>query len=350
MNIIEQCADYLKRDFPFVVYRKPNSKTIQAFFQSNQTLFATRKYNSSGFVFAPFNRENTSYLFPENNSTYKEEVYQKVEFEEPLSRESEFYSNMSSEKYGTLVRKAVNKISESELQKVVLSRFERSSIEYLRPIEVFQRLMSLYPSAFVYLWYHPKESMWLGATPETLVQIDGNSFYSMALAGTQNYMGNMDVEWGQKEKDEHQYVVEDIRNRLEGSNLEFQELKISKPYTVKAGNVLHLKADFNGKIGKLDLRSLITTLHPTPAVCGYPRNLAEEFIKNHEAYNREFYSGFLGEINRNNKSNLFVNLRCARVDDLGVNLYVGGGVTKDSIPEKEWLETISKTNTIKKAL
>ena len=63
-----------------------------------------------------------------------------------------------------------------------------------------------------------------------------------------------------------------------------------------------------------------------------------------------FLAGFLGEMNMNEKTELFVNLRCAELQGNRVVVYVGGGVTVGSIPKKEWEETFAKTQTIKKVL
>ena len=112
-------------------------------------------------------------------------------------------------------------------------------------------------------------------------------------------------------------------------------------------------------------------MHPTPAVCGTPRNRALEFINSKESYDREFYAGFFGELNipkestfRNSKRNienrayqtvhkstqLAVNLRCMQLKDTLAVLYSGGGITKDSDPLTECMETENKIQTIKKVL
>jgi len=112
-------------------------------------------------------------------------------------------------------------------------------------------------------------------------------------------------------------------------------------------------------------------LHPTPAVCGLPKDAAKQFILKNENYNREFYTGFLGEINiktsisRNSNSrnvennayaavktvsNLYVNLRCMQISNQEAIIYVGGGITKDSNVEAEWEETVQKALVIKKVL
>ena len=101
---------------------------------------------------------------------------------------------------------------------------------------------------------------------------------------------------------------------------------------------------------KFDLKNLLNTLHPTPAVCGLPKEAAKFFILQNEKYDRTYYSGFLGEINDDFDTELFVNLRCAKIEKNVAQIYVGGGITKESNPEKEWSETHLKTNTIKSIL
>ena len=83
-----------------------------------------------------------------------------------------------------------------------------------------------------------------------------------------------------------------------------------------------------------NIGDIIKTLHPTPAVCGLPRNLAKDFILQNEDYHRSYYTGFLGELNfKNQQSSLFVNLRCMEISGETASIYVGGGITKESIPE-----------------
>jgi isochorismate synthase len=100
----------------------------------------------------------------------------------------------------------------------------------------------------------------------------------------------------------------------------------------------------------------VLLLHPTPAVGGFPKLNAINFINENEGYNREYYSGYLGEINYNDNfaTDLYVNLRCMQIqknnDNFQAHLYTGCGITKDSIPEKEWFETVNKAMTLKNVL
>ena len=176
--------------------------------------------------------------------------------------------------------------------------------------------------------------MWLGATPETLLKIEDQRLSTMALAGTQTYHGTLDVNWSDKEKNEQQLVTDFINSSLEPFA---ERIAVSMPSTVKAGNLLHLKTDISGLLVSNSeiLHSLLLKLHPTPAVCGLPKIEAMQFILDNENYNREFYSGFLGELNKEAKveprtsrrnienrayainkrvTHLFVNLRCMQVN------------------------------------
>ena len=136
---------------------------------------------------------------------------------------------------------------------------------------------------------------------------------------------------------------------------------------------MHLKTSISAFINEAEvpLENVIKALHPTPAVCGLPKKTAHDFILCNEGYSRNYYTGFLGEINlkiekkratsRRNIENLaygtikkhthlFVNLRCMEIDAQGAQLYVGGGVTSSSDPEAEWEETVHKLSTVARVL
>jgi isochorismate synthase len=194
----------------------------------------------------------------------------------------------------------------------------------------------------------------MGATPETLLKVNGNKFQTVALAGTQLYSGSEEVYWQKKEKEEQQFVTDYVVEKI-GELV--SEIQISVPKTIKAGNLLHIKTAIQGIVDETaNLKELVLLLHPTPAVCGLPKHNAFDFIINNEGYNREFYAGFLGEINynENSETDLYVNLRCMQIQmNSEINkaiLYIGCGITKDSIPENEWFETVNKAMTLKNVI
>jgi isochorismate synthase len=122
------------------------------------------------------------------------------------------------------------------------------------------------------------------------------------------------------------------------------------PKTVVAGNVMHLKTDYEVDMKEVNFPQLgsvmLKLLHPTSAVCGMPLEASIQFLKEQEGYQREFYSGYLGPVNYQNESSIFVNLRCLQLLEGKARLYAGAGVTVDSVPEKEWEETEMKMKSL----
>ncbi len=357
-----------KTGLPFVAYRKPGSTMLKAIFQEDVLLHNTTTLEETGFVFAPFEAVGPKILIKGKSL----EVYFEL-----TERKSELLDikipliHSEREDYIKLIKKAVSKIKSSELKKVVLSRKQVLSDMQKDPNVIFQELLKTYPQAFCYFFYHPQIGVWLGATPETLLSSNGRSFQTMALAGTQRYEGRMDVKWGVKEQEEQQFVVDEITSQLK--ELGIDSLNISTTQTHRAGSLLHLLSKIKGSVDckKQTLSQIINALHPTPAVCGLPRDDAKKFILKNENYNREYYTGFLGELNfeekiqrsRNKRnvenlayktirktSDLYVNLRCMQLKDSDYHVYIGGGVTASSIPEKEWEETVNKAQTMARVL
>ncbi len=351
----------LEKQLPFVAYRKAGENSIQTFLQKNDTLFKTQDYADTGFVFAPFDSQDKAIIIPSEHSTYATAIVE-INNTTQTIKDRKVFEHFSNSNYKSdtaqsihhnLVTKGIEAISANHFKKVVLSRCEAIKRPIVDPIELFKRLLHNYNNAFVYVWYHPKVGTWLGATPETLIKIEDNNFFTMALAGTQAYVDTLNVDWGKKELEEQKMVTSFVVSQLSSI---VQEVQCSDTYTHKAGTLLHLRTDIKGalKIQNSSIKDIIEVLHPTPAVCGLPKSEAKSFILANEGYARKYYTGFLGELNiiRDDKkeTNIFVNLRCMELAQDRVKLYVGGGITKDSDPEKEWEETVKKTETMKKVL
>lgn len=340
---------------PFVVFRKPDEDLVTAFVQRTKELYELKSYDEVGFVFAPFNSQEKKIMFPfDECDSFSVSIrnIKLLEINEIQANKSKFKNieepNDLKEKHIAIVQKAIDFIKNKNAQKIVLSRKETFEIENLNVLDTFKNMLNSYKNAFVYLWFHPEVGLWMGATPEKLLTVEKGNFNTMALAGTQKYQGTTNVVWQNKEKQEQQYVTEFILNNLKES---VENLEASEPFTVQAGNLVHIRTDISGKLKSANsLENLIYSLHPTPAVCGLPKAVAAAFILQHEGYDRSFYAGYLGELNINNATNLFVNLRCVQTENNLVSIYVGGGITADSIPENEWEETVFKAEVMKKVL
>lgn len=354
---------------PFVAYRKPGESSISGLLQKDNALHITKDFTEKGFVFAPFDNASDAVLLPVDYASKivcsDYEVIPTQLIGKPLSvvtdEQKAFHIN--------LVNKGVEAIKDSAFKKVVLSRQEAVQISEQNPIGIFKSLLNHYSLAFVYCWYHPKIGLWLGATPETLIKIEGHQFSIMSLAGTQEYNGTLDVTWQDKEKEEQQFVTDFIVDSIKPS---VDYLKVSNTETVKAGNLVHLRTLISARLDSNSaLKDVISIIHPTPAVCGLPKQASKDFILKNENYNREFYTGFLGELNletvvkprsgRRNIENrayaipkkstqLYVNLRCMQIKNNTAIIYVGGGITSHSNADSEWDETVSKSKVMKNVL
>jgi isochorismate synthase len=341
-----------EQQLPFVLYCKPNSDRIVGLFQQNDHLYFLEDFKETGFVFAPFEGE----FIPFIPQKFSDVIVEKVST-------SDFYYNtvtnftsdeLAKNDFEKLVQNGVNAIQNNLFQKVVLSRKELITLIDFDLETVFKKLIHNYSTAFNYCFYHPKIGLWFGATPEQFLKINQKSLQTVALAGTQVDDNPFKINWNEKEKEEQRLVTDFITTGLDGL---VSEMIVSSPYSVKAGNLWHIKTDIVATIkSKKVIGEIIVALHPTSAVCGLPKEESKSFIIENEQYDREYYSGFLGELNidfatfRTEKSDLFVNLRCMKIVGNSAELYVGCGITKDSIPSDEYMETVNKSMTMKKVL
>ncbi|MCF6214170.1 MAG: chorismate-binding protein [Flavobacteriaceae bacterium] len=336
---------------PFVVYKLPDSRILSLLIQKEDTLYTSEKLNESGFVLAPFNTEKKRILIPFEHSDFENFIlspnFIKVNSHKKSLKSST--ASLNKTDYTQLIKKAVGHIKNNKFNKVVLSRKTSIKNTEFDLKNTFLRLALKYPNALTYFWHHPKVGTWMGATPEKLISINDNYFETMALAGTQIFKENTAIIWGEKEKKEQQIVIDYISESLKKIGI---PIKISKPFNLKAGHMSHICSEITGRLPeKSSLLKLVENLHPTPAVGGYPKQKAIDFIVENENYDREFYTGYLGIINKNleregRSTQLFVNLRCMQVDKQKLSFYVGGGITKDSNPQNEWQETEDKSKTL----
>ncbi len=344
--------------------------------------------NKAGFVVSPFKNKdfeqtyfiNADFFYTENIT---ENPLEKTSFKS--EKERIFFENLSenlsnspqkndknpptltlkpynSEIFKDLVKKAILAIKKSDFLKVIASRqqevlFENNNqIDTFDVMQAFDNLCKNYPNAFISLFFIPNVGSWMGASPEVLVSINENNiFHTMALAGTQAHIQGESLQsavWAQKEIEEQALVSRYIINCFK--KIRLREFEEEGPKTVEAGNLLHLRTDFWVDMKTVHFPQLASTmlelLHPTSAVCGMPKEPALAFIDENEAQQRAFYCGFLGTINLQNETNIFVNLRCMEIFDNKLVLYAGGGITAYSDPEKEWNETVIKCQTILKGI
>lgn len=223
--------------------------------------------------------------------------------------------------------------------KAVLSRIKK--VEAPKDLHgFFTALCDAYPNAFVYTFLSSNIGVWIGATPETLLQRNGSEGRTMALAGTR--LAGSNELWLEKEFEEHELVADFIESTLKTEGID--RVQRSERHEIESGPVKHLHTAFSFELNKAEGWKLALKLHPTPAVSGWPVNDSLKLIRENELHDRAFYAGIIGVTGAN--SRLFVNLRCAQITGNDMFLYLGGGFTKDSDPEAEWEETENKAKTL----
>ena len=345
-ELISKVADHQKRQNPFVIFSYPDDSRVKAILQKDAVVHTSSDFTESGFVFSPFGDDLPTVLLKSDRTLEASlEENLRVLPGDPLVFRAE---ETEKEQYKQLVKGAVDAIRAGKLKKVVLSR--RIEVGTSKSaLEIFTDLLYRYPTAFCYCWYHPAVGCWAGATPEILLQVAGSQFTTVALAGTMEKSGSVKPEWKEKEKDEQQLVTNYI---VEVLNDEGIEVKSSEVETIAAGSLQHLKTTLTGNLSEWQTTRLIKALHPTPAVCGIPLDHAKNYILKNEGSSRKYYTGFLGELNVEEalQTRLFVNLRCVELSADKALIHVGGGITLDSDPDKEWEETIAKSHTVLRAL
>ncbi|NNF19903.1 MAG: chorismate-binding protein [Flavobacteriaceae bacterium] len=351
-RLFQQLEHRLNKHLPFVIYRLPGTDQLVYLSGEVKELRTQEFHSCPGFLLAPFDTQKDSWFMYAEET--RQEAFPASEIQSNTSGKFPAVNTAGKKQYEEKVAFAVAAINRGDLKKVVLSRKEQAANKHSLS-DVFRSLLTLYPSAFCYWWYHPETKSWMGASPELLLETKRTSFHTVSLAGTQEYGGKLDVEWGDKERVEQEIVTDYIMDQLVPVT---ESIHREEASTVQAGKLLHLKTRIEGEIIPGSWQPVVEKLHPTPAVCGYPTEQARRYILDHEGYDREFYTGYLGPVgisssaavDAGNDLAFFVNLRCMKIDRDVITVFVGGGVTADSDPEKEWEETVAKSSTMLKVL
>ena len=318
-----------------------NLKAIYRLSGSSEVYFIEGKKQEGvfpGFVFSDFKRDKTFTISPENHKKVDLAVFDGEIFAPKANTDWES-SKQDDYEFGFIIIQ--NEIEHQKINKAILSKkkvFGKSTDAF----ELFKVLQKAYPAAHVFLTETPEGVLWIGATPETLLTKNGQAFETMSLAGTKS----LEEEWTDKEYDEQKIVTNAILSEL--YQLEIDP-EIADLETIQAGAVFHLrnKVKFSAD---LPAEKIASVLHPTPAISGNPKAQAMTTINIAENHERDYYCGFGGPHELNNSTTLFVNLRCAAISSNQIALYVGGGITKDSVLEKETTECERKAQSILKYL
>ncbi len=244
------------------------------------------------------------------------------------------------------VAAVVDDLRAGVLDKVVLARSVKvESTEPVAILRVFRELVRRYPQCYNFAW-KSGESVFMGASPELLAQVEAGAFRSNPLAGSApRGEGDLDDERigeallaSDKDQEEHRLVVEELRRSLPSV---VDDLTIpDRPVLKKMATVQHLSTEIEGHVAPgVGVLDVIDVIHPTPAVGGVPARDAVKRIAEVEAFARGWYAGGVGWVTPSGDGAVAIALRCGLVQDATTHLFAGAGIMAGSDPSSEVLET-----------
>lgn len=214
----------------------------------------------------------------------------------------------------------------------------------------FLKLCDEYPEAYVFLFNTPISGCWLGASPELLLQAENHYLRTMSLAGTRKSDSSDNESWDTKNIGEQKIVTDFLSTTFSAHNM--QPVK-GNTFTRKAGPVEHICTPITAENifnSCNELQKFLSALSPTPALNGFPKDVALDAIKEIENLQRAYYGGFSGPFFNLDHFNFYVTLRCMRIENDRYCIFTGGGITSDSDPQTEWEETSIKASTLRNVI
>jgi isochorismate synthase len=267
-------------------------------------------------------------------------------------------SSPSRERWESLAQSAIDSISDGEMKKVVLARGVALDFRArVPPSVVLRRLIALNPDSTVFA-IKRRGSVFLGATPESLVSVRGAEVEVDCLAASspRDRDGSTDEALGArlledaKSSREHQFVVQAAISAL--SPISSRVEVPGAPVLRKLTTIQHLYTPVKATLrdGE-DVWAAALALWPNPAIGGEPREKAVRWIRKFEKVNRGWYSGVVGLLNASqDEADLVVGIRSGIIKGRQAVVYAGAGLVAGSEPRAEFEETGWKLRTMSRAL
>ena len=257
--------------------------------------------------------------------------------------------------YLRLVARALEEIHGGNMDKVVTAR-SLSLPANLNSARLLERLKVRHPSCATFAIAHG-DQVFLGSSPETLIKMNGNQLKTSALAGSRPRHAHPGADArlraellsSPKERHEHDIVTEDIVRSLTKVGVHLDQL--SPTGVMKLRSIQHLHTPISGRVpDNKDILDLVRALHPTPAVAGLPRQIAQDWIDENESMDRGWYAAPVGWMTPNGDGEFRVALRSALLTNSTLTLFAGGGIVNGAEPERELAETATKFEALLGAL
>ncbi|WP_213193691.1 isochorismate synthase EntC [Klebsiella aerogenes] len=253
-----------------------------------------------------------------------------------------------------MVERAAALTATPEVDKVVLSRLiDITTRDRVDSGALLERLIAQNPASFNFHVPLSDGGVLLGASPELLLRKEGLHFSSLPLAGSARRQPDdvLDREAGNKllasgkDRHEHELVTQAMKSVLgpRSSHLSLPE----SPQLITTPTLWHLATPIEGTaLAEENAMSLACLLHPTPALSGFPHQVAKRLIAELEPFDRQLFGGIVGWCDDEGNGEWVVTIRCARLHQRSLRLFAGAGIVPASSPLGEWRETGVKLTTM----
>ncbi|MCT1578463.1 isochorismate synthase DhbC [Oceanobacillus kimchii] len=307
----------------------------------------------------PFHQQDKGTLvIPEE--IQQSEVYQNVDnsLSSDTISSTHIQSIPSGKEYAKAVEKITKEIKEGKLEKAVLGRVLQIDVDKQPDIShLIQNLITHNHDKYNFALNtseEGKEKTLIGASPELLISKKGSIVVSNPLAGSRprqkdpekDVLIAQELRHSEKDLHEHQLVVQSVLNALRPfcKKLHVPE----EPSVIHTETMWHLSSEIIGHLEDPYTQSIeiAENLHPTPAICGTPNDIALENIRQLEPFNRDYFTGLIGWSDKNGDGEWAITIRCAEIEENTIRMFAGAGIVKDSVPEEEKNETAAKLQTM----
>lgn len=276
---------------------------------------------------------------------------------ESLQNNFTLKSVTNSRDFQIAVSSALEAINANTLNKIVLANaLDVTAGKLFNLFKSLNNLRKIHPNCYIFSTSNGRGQNFIGASPERLISITNRRLISDALAGSAprgknaaedalyaNHLLN-----SEKEKHEHCLVIDFITEKLSQLNLSPEVLP---PRLRQLSNIQHLWTPIQATVTpKVHPLTIVSQLHPTPAVAGSARDYACREIRRYEKFERGLYAAPLGWIDAQGNCEFIVAIRSALIDGDRARLYAGAGIVAGSHPEKEFAEVQLKLQALLKAL
>ncbi|MCC6208026.1 MAG: anthranilate synthase component I [Gammaproteobacteria bacterium] len=263
--------------------------------------------------------------------------------------EEDFVSEFTRADFEAAVERAKRYIVDGDLMQVVLS--QRLSVPYTaEPLDLYRGLRVLNPSPYMF-YLNLKDFHVVGSSPEILVRVEDGEVTVRPIAGTrprgageaQDRALEQELLADPKERAEHLMLIDLGRNDV-GRVAQTGSVRVTERMVIERySHVMHIVSNVTGALrpGQSALDVLRATF-PAGTVSGAPKVRAMEIIDELEPLKRGVYAGAVGYIGWSGNMDTAIAIRTAVIKDGRLHIQAGAGIVADSVPAREWEETMNK--------